>query len=254
MANLEQGAQIETTLSNLQHMDFESDPEAANLRLLEEIKLLRVARHRLRDSQEAAFLAVAAYENRLDKIEKRIYNDPLTKLRNRVGLETTLWQWWQDGRPGKRQMSAALLDLDAFGAVNEAHGSLVGDRILFQLARLIEARIGKADLPARFGGQRFFVLFSDVGPRVAIRNTELLRQSIERITFVHGQQEIRVTASAGISEVGSQDSVDGVFKRLEKMLSEAKKAGRNRSFFATNRDPEAVQSPNLGAEYKEIRI
>ena len=47
MANLEQAAQIETTLNGLEQMDFESDPEAANRRLLEEIGRLRVARHKL---------------------------------------------------------------------------------------------------------------------------------------------------------------------------------------------------------------
>lgn len=254
MANLEQAAQIETTLSNLQHMDFESDLEAANQRLLDEIKLLRAARHRMRDSQEAAFLTVASYENRLDKIEKRLFNDPLTKLRNRVGLETTLWQWWQDGRVGNRQMSAALLDLDGFGPINDQYGSLIGDRLLFQVARLIEAKIAKSDLPGRFAGQRFMIVMSDVGPRVAIRNLELLRQSLERLTFHSGAQEIRLTASAGITEIVSGDSRDAVYKRLEEMLKMAKEAGRNRSFFYVASEPEEVQSPNLGAEYKDIRI
>ena len=41
MTNLEQSAQVETTINNLEYMDFRSDPEAANQRLLEEIKNLR---------------------------------------------------------------------------------------------------------------------------------------------------------------------------------------------------------------------
>ncbi len=254
MANLEQSAQIETSLSNLQHMDFESDLEAANQRLLEEIKNLRMARHRLRDSQEAAFLAIAAYENRIDKIEKRLYNDPLTKLRNRIGLEATLDQWWQEGRHRTRQMSAALFDLDDFGQIDDEYGPLIGDRILHQLGRLFETNAGKADLAGRFAGQRFLVMMVDVGPRVAVRNAELLRQTIERVTFLHFQAEIRLTVSAGITEVTPQDTRQTVFQRLEEALRQAKEVGRNRSFFHTGKEQEAIESPNLGAQYKEIRI
>lgn len=254
MANLEQAAQIETSLSNLQHMDFESDLEAANLRLLEEIKNLRIARHRLRDSQEAAFLTIANYEGRLDKIEKRLYSDQLTGLRNRIGLEATLNLWWQEGRHRSRPMSAALFDLDGFGVVDDEHGPLIGDRILHQLGPLIEANLGKSDLSARFAGQRFLVMILDAGPRGAVRNAELLRQTIERVTFQHADAEIRVTVSAGITEVTPQDTHPSVFERLEKALHQAKDAGRNRSFFHTGKEIEAVEAPNLGAKYKEIRI
>ena len=79
MTNLEQSAQVETTINNLQYMDFHSDPEAANLRLIEEIKNLYLARFKLRDNQEAVFLTIARHEKRLDKIDKRLFPDPLTK-------------------------------------------------------------------------------------------------------------------------------------------------------------------------------
>ena len=59
MANLAAAAQLETTISNLKHMDFHSDLSAARARLLEELANLRAARHHLRDSQDVAFLAVA---------------------------------------------------------------------------------------------------------------------------------------------------------------------------------------------------
>jgi len=251
MANLEQGAQIETTLSNLDHMDFESDLETANRRLLEEVRNLRVARHRLRDSQEAAFLAIAAFQNHMGQIDQRLHLDPLTKLPNRIGLEATLWQWWQQGRHRSTQISAALFDVDDFNQINDEHGPLAGDRILYNLARVVEARAGKADLAGRFAGQRFLVMMVVVGPRTAIKNAELVRQSVQRVTFMHGPQEIHVTVRAGITEVNEQDTADSLFERLEETL---KQAGRNRALFHTGKGLEPIESPNLGAEYKEIAI
>ena len=97
-SNLEEAAQVETTLSNLGHMDLSTDPEAARLRVLTEIGRLRVTRHKLRDRQEMAFLRISRHHNRLNEIAKPLLYDPLTELRSRIGLETQLWEWWQEGR------------------------------------------------------------------------------------------------------------------------------------------------------------
>lgn len=253
-ANLEQSAQVETTLSNLRHMDFESDLETANQRLLEEIGHLRVARHKLRDNQEVAFLAIAKYENRMEKIEKQLYNDPLTNLRNRIGLEATIWEWWQKGWPKSRQMNAVLFDLDAFGSVNEHHGSLVGDRILHHFASLIQKTIGEADLASRFAGQRFLALVMDVGPRTATKMAEFIRQTLKKTSFLSAQEEIHLTVGAGYTEVAPDDSIEQVVKRLEDALKKAKQTGPNCAFFHNGKETEAVDSPNLGAKPSEIRI
>jgi len=254
MANLEQASQVETTINNLQSMDFEPDLEAANTRLLEELKNLRVARHKLRDDQERAFLAIARYENRLDGMEKRMFNDALTRLPNRIGLEATLWQWWEEGRHQSRQTSAALFDLDAFGQVNERYGALAADKILHQIAQVVQGQAGEADLVGRFAGQQFLLVILDLGPRKAIKSAELIRQSIERITFLSGDDEIRVTVGGGITEVVPDDTHEALFTRLEQALREAKEAGPNRSFLHDGRKTELVESPSLGAEHVEIPI
>ncbi len=254
VANLEQAAQVETTLSNLAHMDFESDLEAANLRLLEEINNLRVARHKLRDSQDVAFLAIAQYENRMEKIEKQLYNDPLTGLRNRIGLETTLWQWWKQDRQKSRQISAALFDLDAFGPVNEHHGSQAADRILQEVGKVIKEAAGDADLFGRFAGQQFLMMIVDVGPRTATKTVETVRQSIEKITFKQGDVEISMTLGGAIAEVSPDDTLESLEKKLEATLAEAKQSGPNCTFFHNGKEAELVESPNFGAQYRDVSI
>ncbi len=254
MANLEQAAQIETTLSNLRHMDFESDLEAANHRLLEEIHNLRVARHRLRDNQEAAFLAVARYEDRLEAIERQLCNDPLTRLRNRIGLETTLAEWWKQGRQKSRQMTAVLLDIDAFGKINEKHGPRVGDRVLLHLAEYLKKASGQADLVARFAGESFLVMMVDVGPRAATKNAEQLRQSVEKLVFRHGEERTRLTLTAAVTEVQPGESDHDVLVRVTDTLRQARRAGRNLTFFHDGTKAEAVEAPRLGAKEAEILI
>ncbi len=254
MDNLEQAAQVETTINNLEYMDFESDLEAANARLVEELKNLRMARHKLRDDQEKAFLAIARYENRVDKMEKRLFHDPLTKLLNRIGLEATLWQGWQEGRHESGSTSAAMFDLDAFGVVNEEYGCLVCDKILYRIAQYLQQQAGEADLVGRFGGQRFVWVAVGVGPRQAVKGFELMRQSIERITFLSGGDEIRVTVRGGITEVADDDTDEAVLGRLQQALAKAKEVGPNRSFLWEGERLQAVDSPSFGADYVEIAI
>lgn len=254
MANMQQAAQIETTLSNLRHLDLQSDLQGAATHLLSEIHRLRVARHKLRDSQEIAFLTIARYENRLEKIERQLFNDALTRLRNRVGLEVTLHQWWRQGRPRNRSLCGALWDLDGFGRINEQHGSRAGDRILVHTAELIQKALGQADLPARYAGQRFFAMLADTGPRAATKTVEFIRQSLARVTFRHAGQEIRVTACGALAEVQPEEMPEELFARLEETLRVAKQAGPNRAFFHNGRQPEPIEAPNLGAEYREIDL
>jgi len=253
-ANRQQSGQIEATLGNLDQMDFAADPEETGRRLLEELGRLRAVRHQVRDRQEAAFLAIARHEGRLETVERRLFEDPLTELPNRIGLECTLHEWFQQGRHTARQLSAALFDLDRFGALNEEHGPLVAERILYHLAGVLREHVGEQDLAGRFGGQRFLVVLSDVGPRTAIKQVELLRQSIARITFRRGESTIRVTARAGIAEVKPEDADDTVLRRLEEILARTKEEGPDSSFVSRGAETERVESPNLGAEYVEMAI
>ena len=256
MANLDQAAQVETTLNNLKYMDFGSDLEAANARLLEEINNLRVARHHLRDEQEVAFLAIARYEDRIDKIEKQLFTDPLTKLRNRIGLEELLWQWWQQKRHQSRQMNAALFDLDDYGGLNEREGSLFGDRVLYEVAQFMLRSAGKADTVARYAGQRFLVIMLDSGPRQATKLAETIRQGVEHLLFLRDGREIRLTSCVGVTEIRPDDGYIDVFNRLEAAVEHAKRSGPNRCSQYSPSDPaaEAIESPSFGIEDIEIII
>ena len=254
MGSMEQAAQIETTLNNLALLDFDSDPEEANSRLLEELSKLREARHTLRDSQDVAFLTIAKHEERVDKIPKQVFNDELTGLRSRIGLESTLADWWGVSKHQKHQMSAALFDLDRFGSINGKHGPAASDKILVQIARLMESRCGTGDLLGRHAGQRFLLVTVDKGPRTATKDAEFLRQTVERITFEHAGVAFSLSMCGGYTEIRPDDTVETFIQRLEAALARAKKSGPNHGSFHDGREAEIVESPNLGAEYRDVKL
>ncbi len=254
LGNMEQAAQIETTLSNLAHMDLESDLEAAGLRLLEELSNLREARHKLRDGQDVAFVKIAQSENRMDKIHKVLFNDRLTGVRSRVGLEATIFEWWQTGKQKSRPMSAALFDMDNFGDVNSEHGPSIGDKALCEIAQLMDDQIGSGDLLGRHAGQRFMLITLDKGPRASIKGTEFLRQSVERTVFESDGMEFNLTMCGGYTEIKPEDTPETFLQRLQTSLLKAKAEGPNQAFFHDGRGPEIVQSPNLRAEDRKVKL
>jgi diguanylate cyclase (GGDEF)-like protein len=253
-ANLAAVAQLETTISNLKHMDFHGDLAAAGKRLLEEIDNLRVARHNLRDDQEAAFLAVARRQNRLEQVDPQARRDYLTGLPNRIGLETALWQWWEEGIPQEREMGAILLDINGFGKVAKNMGSDVSDRILAGLAGVVGEVSGPSHLVGRYAGQRFLIVMLDTGPQGLQRLGHLLRQSIERTMFVRDGSQISVTASAGMATVAPQESVEMFLNRTEQALHCAKRGGANGAWFDNGKQAGPAESLDLRAEYREVTI
>lgn len=254
MGNMQQAAQIETTLSNLDQLDFTAAAESIAARLLEELGKLREARHKLRDGHDVAFLTIALHENRMNAVPKQLFIDELTGLRSRAGLEATLRDWWSLEKQKKHQMNAALFDLDRFGQINAQYGPELADLALREIAKIMGERCAAGELMGRFAGQRFLYVSVDKGPRAAIKDAEYIRQSVARATFECPDHEFNVGMCGGYAEVAQNDTIESLFARLETALAAAKAAGSGQGCFHDGRDAEIVQSPNLGAKYREIKL
>jgi len=253
MANFELAAQLETTLSNLTHMDPDKDPKQAADRLLAESAKLRASLHKLRDDHERAFLAIARQEGRFPQIDESLKVDGLTGLASRIGAETTLQQWCDEGWR-QQELVLSLLDLDVFQGVNEEHGGQAGDRVIYHMAQYLLGAAGEGNLVCRFAGQQFLIVNVNVGPRTVTKQVELIRQSIERMAFTRGGKNFHLTASVAVTPVKPDDTPDRLLSRLQEAMSQAKQSGRNRTCLQDGPDTQWIQSPNLGAEYRDILI
>ena len=120
----------------------------------------------LHDSSGAVsgFLAIAydiTERQRLaDQLAQLAYHDGLTGLPNRLRLEDHLQQ--AISRASRRHEALALLfiDLDRFKPINDSHGHAVGDQVLCEVARRLQAALRNADMVARLGGDEFVVLLN----------------------------------------------------------------------------------------------
>lgn len=160
-----------------------------------------------------------------NQLEKMATTDPLTGAWNRRHfLNVASHTKAQSDRYGK-SMSIILIDIDHFKSINDTYGHQAGDSALITLTSLIQGVLREADFFARWGGEEFVVLTPNCRAEQAVQLAEKLRQLVESHTF----GDIgNLTISLGVAELKSNESIDGLFKRVDLALYEAKTKGRNR--------------------------
>ncbi len=155
--------------------------------------------------------------------------DPLTSVANRGRLETQLEKMLEELRQtdGAFPVSIIFLDVDHFKSINDTYGHTVGDRVLIELAKLLQHETYSGELVGRYGGEEFVLLCPDTAQDDAVRRAERLRQALAA-SGVGGLEERKITASFGVGQVTLRDTVQSAFERADKCLYEAKQTGRNK--------------------------
>jgi diguanylate cyclase (GGDEF)-like protein/PAS domain S-box-containing protein len=176
--------------------------------------------------------------------------DPLTAVANRGELETQLLAMVREHqmRPDI-PCSVIFLDVDYFKQINDVHGHSVGDKVLVELARLLQHETYSGEVVGRYGGEEFVVLCPATDIEAAVRRAERLRAVIARMN-VPQHPNLKLTASFGVTQVEPGDSVESVLRRADKALYLSKEQGRNQTNVVTSeslkqnletREPEKCQ-------------
>lgn len=153
-------------------------------------------------------------------------HDWLTGLSNRRAFEARL-QSELDGR--ENSLSLILLDLDQFKSVNDSCGHLAGDRLLCQVARLLQQDRHPHDLVARLGGDEFGLILPRCAPYDAVDIAERLRRSLELFNFAWDDRCFAVTASIGVALIADANTtLEEAMRRADAACYRAKEKGRNR--------------------------
>lgn len=124
-------------------------------------------------------------------------------------------------------LSAAIIDVDHFKSVNDAHGHDIGDQVLKALAQVLTRQLRAEDAKARWGGEEFVVLFPDLRPHAA---KSVIARALEdfRSQVFEGRFPFRVTFSAGIGSAPADSvTLEGLLIAADRRLYRAKAMGRN---------------------------
>jgi diguanylate cyclase (GGDEF)-like protein len=156
--------------------------------------------------------------------------DELSGLSARRYFETRLAEEWARHRRYRSPVSVALFDLDHFKAINDSLGHGAGDLAIRRFGEILRAAVRSSDLPCRYGGEEFAVLFPETSSRAAFAVAERVRKALEREPFASEGKPFRVTVSAGIADTADleEDERHQLLFRADQALYSAKDEGRNR--------------------------
>jgi len=172
-----------------------------------------------------------AFEDALHAEKERLAfqasHDWLTGSANRRAFEARL-QSELDGL-GEGSLGLILLDLDQFKSVNDSCGHLAGDRLLCQVAQLLQQDRQPRDLVARLGGDEFALILPQCPPYDAVDIAERLRRSLELFSFAWDDRCFAVTGSIGVACItDSSTTLEDAMRRADAACYRAKDKGRNR--------------------------
>lgn len=157
--------------------------------------------------------------------------DGLTGFRNkRYGL-TRLDEAIYKANRYHYPLGLAMLDIDHFKRVNDAHGHQAGDKVLREVARRLQNASRKSDLLVRYGGEEFMILFPYTGSEHLPAIGEKLRKAVADVPVIHGGQDERLDITISIGMVvlrPEQDNPESLIARADQALYRAKETGRNR--------------------------
>jgi diguanylate cyclase (GGDEF)-like protein len=204
--------------------------------LTEEVSTLKqaVEQRRRRDEEQNSKLTrkLESLQSRLVKAEEEATHDTLTRVANRAGFDRMIHQMVATARAARAPLSLAMLDLDHFKAINDAHGHPIGDRVLLCAAMWLTKGLRHSDFVARYGGEEFAVIMhgarlGEVEKRLTTLLADIAGKSFEY--EAEGQtRSVRFTLSGGATELTSGDTIEDLVRRADEALYEAKRRGRNR--------------------------
>ena len=179
---------------------------------------------------EIACFVVDLSQNRQaqDKLNHLAYHDALTDLPNQVLFKDRLKQAIALSRRSDQMQAVLLLNLDRFKTINDSLGYTAGDRLLQSVAQRLGSCVRESDTVARFGGDEFAVLLTQI-PRAqdAANVASAIKSALDQ-AFLFEDQEIFVSSSIGIS-LYPHDGRDtgGLLKNAGAALDRAKSLGGN---------------------------
>ncbi|MDR2689774.1 MAG: diguanylate cyclase [Azoarcus sp.] len=182
----------------------------------------------LREQVDSANEQIKCLQRDLDAASQLVRHDPLTGMLNRKGLDEALTREIARARRHESPFCIALLDIDNFKQINDAHGHTVGDDALRHLAQTVSETLRPQDIVARYGGEEFVILLPDTAPEAANAILVRLQRELTRRIFCADFQRLLITFSAGIAQLGSGESPEEAIIRADKAMYAAKRAGKNR--------------------------
>ena len=162
-------------------------------------------------------------------LRRHALEDTLTGLGNRRSAERRMG----DLRIDREAVSVAVVDVDGFKRVNDAHSHVHGDAVLRRVAELLRQHSRTGDEVFRWAGDEFVVVLPSTGEPQAVVAMERLRTAVAEADWAALDVPAPVTVSIGVATAGPAGTPGPrtwreLFDAADLQLFSAKRGGRNR--------------------------
>jgi diguanylate cyclase (GGDEF)-like protein len=154
--------------------------------------------------------------------------DELTGLHNRRHFDDQAATAFAHARRYRRRLTVMMCDVDHFKTINDRFSHAVGDEVLRQVARILQANTRASDIVARYGGEEFAVVVTESEPEAAHGLALRIRERIEQHAWAEIEPELQVTISIGLDSTVTRPGIAEMLAAADERLYLAKRGGRNR--------------------------
>lgn len=162
----------------------------------------------------------------IDEIKRSSNVDYLTGLFNRRYFFQVGEKIFENARRQNFSMCIAMIDIDHFKNINDSYGHYTGDLVLKYIGRLLADNLRSADVLARFGGEEFCIITTNMDGKKAHILYDRLRKMVESQQIPTDKEKISVTISIGVT-ITVGPSLEITINQADHLLYRAKAEGRN---------------------------
>ena len=170
-----------------------------------------------------------------EKLYYQATHDELTGLYNRKFISDQLATLFSGAKRHGYALTLCLCDIDNFKEINDSFGHHAGDKVLGSFGKILRDKLRIEDIPGRYGGDEFFILFPHSLPNEAKVSTERIRKDLHQLVFQSEDgKTFSVSATFGICQMElMHQTPQDLVSAADRALYSAKEEGRNRSLILT---------------------
>ncbi|BFI95302.1 MAG: EAL domain-containing protein [Rhodanobacter sp.] len=182
---------------------------------------------------------------REEQIAHAAFHDSLTALPNRARLQQVLAEALVRAKARQHMLGVLMLDLDRFKEINDTMGHAIGDRVLIEIGRRLQAGLREGDMLARFGGDEFVLLLEGEDADSLRLHMAALADCVSDSIDIDSA-ELFVDASIGVALFPEHgNTVEDLLRRADIAMYDAKQSRLRLQMYRPGRDAEHLHRLSL---------
>lgn len=191
---------------------------------------------------ETVGLALANLKLR-DALHEKALFDPLTGLRNRHELASTVRRQVAVTDSTGAPLTCLMVDIDRFKLLNDRFGHEAGDLVIRTVGAMIDNALRESGVAFRYGGEEFLLLLPGFDEARALERARAVQEAIAGLSLVYNSASIgAISVSMGLATYPVHGPAETLIATADAALLRAKEQGRNRVVVATRRQNETAAS------------